>query len=85
MTEEEQEYMDYLIHNRKQLTNQITQHLSNIIVLQKQLDIATKALRKINNPTFGDIYNELTDEINYNLLMDIAQQALKEIDEVKND
>lgn len=53
--------------------------------LEKQLDIALKALEKIKSPTIGDIYNELTDEIDYNLLMDIAQKALKEIDEVKND
>lgn len=47
MNEEEKEYMDYLIHNRMQLTNQITKHLDNIILLQKKLDIAVKALNRI--------------------------------------
>lgn len=45
MNAEEQEYMDYLIHNRKQLTNQITRHLDRIDQLEKQLNIATKALQ----------------------------------------
>lgn len=47
MNAEEQEYMDYLIHNRTQLTNEITRHLDEIDVLQKKLDIAVKALEEI--------------------------------------
>lgn len=57
-------------------------YLDDIERLQKKLEIATKALEKINNPTIGDIYNKSTDEIDYTLVMDIAQQALKEMEEV---
>lgn len=49
MNAEEQEYMDYLIHNRTQLTNQITRHLDEIELLQKKLDVAIKALEGIRN------------------------------------
>ena len=41
------EEQDYLIHNRTVLTNQITRHLDEIDVLQKKLEIATKALEGI--------------------------------------
>lgn len=51
MNSEEKEYMDYLIHNRTQLTNQITQHLDRIELLQKQLSIAAKALKDIKEHT----------------------------------
>lgn len=40
--QELKEYMDYLIHNRTQLTNQITKHLDRIDLLEKKLEIATK-------------------------------------------
>lgn len=60
MNAEEGEYMDYLIHNRTQLTKQIGHHLDEILRLQnllkvsekahyktlQQLAIATKALRE---------------------------------------
>lgn len=63
MNAEEEEYMDYLIHNRRQLTNQNTKLLDEIEVLQnrlevsekehyktlQQLAIATKALREYAN------------------------------------
>lgn len=71
MNTNEQEYMDYLIHNRAELTKQITKHLDTIILLQKKLDIATKALKKISV--------SLWDEME---CRDCAQKALKEIDEV---
>ena len=47
MNAEEQEYMDYLIHNRTQLTNQITRHLDELLLLQNKLDIAVKALEEL--------------------------------------
>lgn len=46
MNVEEKEYMDYLIHNRTELTIQIAQHLDRIGLLQKKLEIATKALKE---------------------------------------
>lgn len=79
MNAEEQEYMDYLIHNRTQLTNQITRHLDEIDVLQKKLAIATKALKKIDPEIvpFKDFNHRGA------ILYSIARQALKEIEEVK--
>lgn len=85
MNTNEQEYMDYLIHNRTELTNQNTKLLNKLDVLQKKVDIAVKVLKRISNPAVGDIYNELSDEFDYSLITDIASKALKEIDEVKYD
>ena len=65
MNAQEQEYMDYLIHNRTQLTNQITRHLDRIDLLEKKLDIATKALQLYSEGTLGS---------------SVVQKALKEID-----
>ena len=65
MNAEEQEYMDYLIHNRTQLTNQITRHLDRIDLLEKKLDIAVSALQYYAEGTLGS---------------SVAEQALKEID-----
>ena len=48
--------------------------------LQKKLDIAVKALKRIHQPTVGDIYNFETDELDHTKLQDIAYKALKEID-----
>ncbi|MBO5956727.1 MAG: hypothetical protein J6Q39_04155 [Bacteroidales bacterium] len=65
--------MDYLIHNRTELTNQTIQHLDKIKRLQKKLEIATKALnRMIGNPptNFPDCETYMWE----------ALQALKEID-----
>ena len=47
MNSEEQEYMDYLIHNRMELTNQITRHLDRIDLLEKKLDLALDTLGQI--------------------------------------
>lgn len=65
MNAEEQEYMDYLIHNRTQLTNQITRHLDEIDLLEKKLNIATSALEYYAEGTLGS---------------SVAEQALKDID-----
>ena len=64
---DEKEYIDYLIHNRTQLTNQITRHLEK---LQKKLDIAVKALKHMEK--FPAYYHDYTGPA--------ARQALKEID-----
>lgn len=88
MNAEEQEYMDYLIHNRMQLTNQITKHLDELLLLQnrlevsekehyktlQQLAIATKALREYADPEIWEM-----DGFCYKDRC-IAEQALKEID-----
>ena len=79
MNAEEKEYMEYLIHNRTQLTNQITRHLDDLLLLQKKLDIAVKALKEytIDKWQFEDEY--------YNYPFDTggwchAEEALREID-----
>ena len=69
MNAEEQEYMDYLIHNRTQLTNQITRHLDEIELLQKKLDVAVKALDFYKKDVCGEPH-----------ISGIAKKALKEID-----
>lgn len=88
MNAEEEEYMDYLIHNRRQLTNQNTKLLDEIEVLQnrlevsekehyktlQQLAIATKALREYADPQIWEM-----DGFCYKDRC-IAEQALKEID-----
>lgn len=50
----EKEYMDYLIHNRTELTNQIARQLDTIRLLQKKLEIATKALDFYKKDTGGE-------------------------------
>lgn len=79
MNEKEKEYMDYLIHNRNQLTEQNTRILEEVLRLQKKLDIAVKALEGIRDVL----------ENNPNMLSYIARvanrkvkQALREIDSV---
>lgn len=78
MNAQEQEYMDYLIHNRTQLTIEIGRHLDELLLLQKKLDIATKALKEIlkdyeiNGPCEEDC-------VGY-YMRGIAAKALKEID-----
>lgn len=47
MNAKEKEYMDYLIHNRNQLTEQNTRILEEVLRLQKKLDIAVKALEEL--------------------------------------
>lgn len=80
-TEDEKEYMDYLIHNRTQLTNQITRHLERIEHLEKKLEIATKALKQYTEKYWigGDLYYHYpwNEGAWYH-----AQQALKEMEEV---
>lgn len=56
MNAEEKEYMDYLIHNRTELTIQIIRHLDEIELLQKKLDIATKALDFYKKDVCGEPY-----------------------------
>ena len=67
----------------KQITDRLNELENYNIKLKKQLSIATNALNKMCNPTIGDIYNQVTDEIDYSIMTDIAQKALKEIEEVK--
>ena len=67
MNAKEQEYMDYLIHNRNQLTEQISRHLDDLLLLQNKLDIAVKSLKKINR------------NYRYEHSNDIAWKALKEL------
>lgn len=69
MTAEAKEYMDYLINNRIQLTNQIIKHHGTIILLQKKLDVATNALEHMAK--FPAYYGDYTGPA--------AQKALKEI------
>lgn len=71
MDGKEKEYMDYLIHNRMQLTNQITKHLDQIDLLQKKLDIATKALKEYANCKPTEWMSCVT-----------AEKALKEMEEI---
>lgn len=71
MNAKEQEYMDYLIHNRTQLTNQITRHLDRIDLLEKKLDIAVKAFKDITLAT------NMPSRV---YMFSRSQQALKEID-----
>ena len=47
MNAKEKEYVDYLIHNRNQLTEQNTRILEEVLRLQKKLDIAVKALKEL--------------------------------------
>lgn len=47
MNAKEKEYMDYLIHNRNQLTEQNTRILEEVLLLQKKLDIAVKSLEEL--------------------------------------
>ncbi len=68
--EDEKEYMDYLIHNRTELTKQIKRHLDELLLLQKKLDIAVKALKHMAK--FPAYYHDYTGPA--------AQKALKEID-----
>lgn len=80
MNAKEKEYMDYLIHNRTELTNQITRHLDEIVLLQKKLDIATKALEEY---TTNESYKLCIVYCHYGKPVhasDVAIKALKEID-----
>ena len=45
MNAEEQEYMDYLIHNRMELTKQNTRFLDMLMNLEQKLGIAVRALQ----------------------------------------
>lgn len=74
MNTNEQEYMDYLIHNRTELTKQNTRYLDEIELLQKKLKIAMRALKFYKNDTCSEPY-----------ISRIATETLNEIDEVKND
>ena len=70
MNAKEKEYMDYLIHNRTQLTIEISRHLDELLLLQKKLDIAVKALEEIKSRLEGE-----DDWL-------IVAKALREIDSV---
>ena len=63
----EQEYMDYLILNRKQITKQNTQLLDEIELLQKRLKIAISALQYYAEGTLGS---------------SVAEQALKDMEKI---
>ena len=71
MNAKEKEYMDYLIHNRTQLTEQNTCILEEVLRLQKKLDIAVMALKEAH--TFPSATT----------LKDWCQDRLKEMEEVK--
>jgi hypothetical protein len=71
MNAKEKEYMDYLIHNRNQLTEQNTRILEEVLRLQKKLDIAVKALEELKP--------RLESEDDWL----IAARALREIDLVE--
>lgn len=72
MNAKEKEYMDYLIHNRNQLTEQNTRILEEALRLQKKLDIAVKALNFYKKDVCGEPY-----------ISKIATEALKEMDLVE--
>lgn len=80
MNTEEKEYMDYLIHNRNELTNQITQHLDRIELLQKKLNIATKALKFYSDMKTWDYC--IKCQCSYVDCM-VADTALREMEGVK--
>lgn len=87
MNAEEKEYMEYLIHNRTQLTNQITRHLDELLLLQKKLDITVKALKRVIylKQDFDDDPMNKINFLAYGRLHDIekvTKQALIEIDSV---
>ena len=80
MNAEEREYMDYLIHNRTQMTIEIGRHLDEILLLQKKLDIAVKALKFYSDTQTWDCCIK-----NHCAYVDsmVADIALKEMEEVK--
>lgn len=85
MNAKEKEYMDYLIHNRTELTNQITRHLDTLILLEKKLEIAVKALKRVIElkQDFDDDPMNKIHFLAYGRLHDIeklTKQSLKEID-----
>lgn len=67
MNAKEQEYMDYLIHNRMELTKQNTRFLDMLMDREKILGIAVRALQFY---TEGDLDSS------------VAEKALKEMEEV---
>lgn len=76
MDAEEIEYMNYLIHNRNELTDQIAKHLDEIELLQKKLDIAINGLTRVVQKVIP-----LNDfGFRGSILRHLAQEALKEID-----
>ena len=74
MNAKEKEYMDYLIHNRTELTKQISQHLDTIILLQKKLEIALDTLGQI-----AKFSTNSTDAVQCAVVI----QQINEMDEVK--
>lgn len=84
MNAEEQEYMDYLIHNRTQLTKQNTRWLEEIEKLEKKLGIAVKALQFYADK---DKWHYCSEDIEYFYTTKDgwyeAEQALKEMEEVQ--
>lgn len=87
MNAKEKEYMDYLIHNRNQLTEQISRHLNDLLLLQNKLDIAVKALKEYADESSWVDCKTVDDDFEYIArkcawYIDVygtAQKALKEI------
>lgn len=83
MMNAEEEYMDYLIHNRSQLTNQNTKLLDEIEMLQNRLEVAEKEHYKtlqqlaIARKALREYANCKSTEW---MTCVIADKALKEID-----
>lgn len=63
------------------LQRMVEYECSRRCILETKLEIATKALKRIYQPTVGDIYNFETDELDHIKLQDIAYKALKEREE----
>lgn len=78
MNAAEQEYMDYLIHNRMELTKQNTRWLEEIEQLEKKLAIAVKALQFYADTTTWWCCHE--GQCAY-VDGSVARQALKEMEE----
>lgn len=78
MNTKEQEYIDCLRDTRNQLTEQIVQHLDEIDLLEKKLDIATKALKEYADPQVWEMDGFCYKD------GDVARQALKEMEAVDN-
>lgn len=77
--QELKEYMYYLIHNRTELTNQITKHLDRIEQLEKKLEIAVKALNIVYHDMKCWTFISKRDR----RVLSVICDALKEMEGVK--